>query len=290
MLGYWFFRILCGIIGLLPFTMLYGLSNAIAWLLRVVIRYRLSVVKVNLQYAFPDMESQQLNQVVKASYRNLTDIILESLKSYSLNPDQIRKRYRVEVSEDMRNMLHGENTVTAFAPHYGNWEWGTITLPFAFEQTIYGLIKPVNNARTNRFILDNRGSTGTQMVSIYAKDKRVLDDPAIAKLVVYIADQNPSNTKKALRVHFFGKPCYALQGGDHFARKHGGPVIYLQIKRPKRGQYVITPRLISQDGSKHEEGELTQHYFNLLEAQIQEKPADWLWTHKRWKHQGIYGK
>ena len=29
---------------------------------------------------------------------------------------------------------------------------------------------------------------------------------------------------------------------------------------------------------------ITKTYIHLLEKQIKEKPEDWLWTHKRWKH------
>ncbi len=289
MIGYLLFRILIGLISLLPWAVIYRLSNFLAWVMHAVVKYRLDVINANLDYALPDLSPQERPALIKAIYLNLTDLILESLKSYSAAIDTIHSRYQVRSSPELQSHFDEGKDVTFFAAHYGNWEWGTLTLEERLPHHIIGLIKPVKNKRINAYIWRERGKTGTGMVSIYDKRKKLLfekgDRP---KGIVYIADQNPSKNAKALDVTLLDRPSKALHGGEGYARKYNTPVYYLQIVRISRGHYQVTPILISHDASDGVVGSLTQTYFDHLSAQLIADPSQWLWTHKRWKHQLDY--
>ena len=60
-------------------------------------------------------------------------------------------------------------------------------------------------------------------------------------------------------------------------------VFYIDVERPRRGQYVFTYKLMTREPSKMEHGELTRRYFELLEENIRRNPVIYLWTHDRWK-------
>lgn len=288
MIGYLCFRLFVLIIGFLPFSLLYKLSNGLAWILGSVVKYRRSVISANLDYALPNLPSSEKQRIIKASYVNLCDIILESFRSYTTSNAVIQKRYRVHNPDFLKDYHKQGVPITAFASHYTNWEWGTITLPLALDHTIIGLIKPLTNKYIHDYIIKARGKNGTLMVSIYEKEKSLLYEERVNKLVVFIADQNPSNKAKAIPIKLFGKDTLALQGGELYARKTGSPVIILTINRVKRGHYEVIPKLLTHDPSSEDYGVLTQQYFNHLEGQIRHTPEYWLWTHKRWKHEKIY--
>jgi len=291
MIGYFLFRLLIGFISLLPWSVIYKLSNFLAWVMGSLIKYRINVINTNLEYALPDLPDNERAATIKGIYRNLTDVILESLKSYSAPLKQIHKRYEVSSSDELQAHFDEGKDVTFFAAHYGNWEWGTLTLEDKLPHHIIGLIKPVKNQRINDYIWRERGKTGTGMVSIYDKRKRLLfekgDRP---KGIVYIADQNPSKNAKALDVKLLNRPSKALHGGEVYARKYNNPVYYIEIVRVSRGHYTVKPILISNDASSGELGSLTQAYFDLLSKQLISDPTQWLWTHKRWKHHLDYKK
>lgn len=288
--GYIFFLALNALISILPFRLVYLFSNFIAWLLGSVFSYRKDVIIKNLNFAFPEFSEKEINKLLKPIYRNFSDILVESFKSSFTSPKIINKRYKFLSNKEFNSIENTKNGIVVFAAHYANWEWGTITLQQQTPFQVIGLIKPLANKYIDRFIAKHRSKIGTGLVDIYGpKDAiyAIYDRPSS---IVYIADQNPSNKAKAQIVNFFGKETYALHGAANFAIKHPQkPVWFYNIERIDRGQYTVTPQKIA-DGN--EEGMtkqiLTQRYFDLLEAQIRKNPANWLWTHKRWKSQINY--
>ena len=42
--------------------------------------------------------------------------------------------------------------------------------------------------------------------------------------------------------------------------------------------------IISEDGSEFKDVELTRMYRDFLEKNIRQQPANYLWSHRRWKH------
>ena len=59
-LGYFFFRTIVFLFWLLPFSIIYRLSDALAWLLYRVVKYRRKVVEEQLLRAFPDKNAAEL--------------------------------------------------------------------------------------------------------------------------------------------------------------------------------------------------------------------------------------
>ena len=55
------------------------------------------------------------------------------------------------------------------------------------------------------------------------------------------------------------------------------------MKRVKRGYYEMTFIPICMNASEHAPEEILRKYYDLLEEEITETPANWLWSHKRWK-------
>jgi KDO2-lipid IV(A) lauroyltransferase len=52
----------------------------------------------------------------------------------------------------------------------------------------------------------------------------------------------------------------------------------------KRGYYTLKYEEVCIDSRGKEEGQISRKHSGILENVIQEEPAYWLWTHKRWKH------
>ena len=66
-------------------------------------------------------------------------------------------------------------------------------------------------------------------------------------------------------------------------KKFGYPVFYLYITREKRGYYHVVMKTIAAQPKETAEGEITTAYAHVLEQNITEQPAMWLWTHDRFK-------
>ena len=86
-----------------------------------------------------------------------------------------------------------------------------------------------------------------------------------------------------LRLHSRLHQAAFLHGPEKHARINDYPVVFVAIKRVKRGYYEITLSVLADDPRQLAEGEITRRYAQNMEKMIREYPADWLWSHKRWK-------
>lgn len=288
MLGYLIFRSIGIIFIIIPFRVLYVFSDFLAFISTYLIGYRKKVIEVNLSIAFPDLSPKEKRSLIYKTYQNLFDIFVESFKSYSVKPEKLEKRFKVVNTELLDSLFEEGTNVITFASHTNNWEWGPVILPLAFQHYVIGLIKPLKNKRIYNYVTKARGVTGCGLHSIYDSHDTLNADYDRPKMIIYIADQNPSNKEKAIPVKFFNTETLCLHGGEKMARRTNYPVFNLLNRRVKRGYYEIEPVLITMDPSQLSPNELTQKYMTQLEKSLEGQPSSWLWTHKRWKHSHSY--
>ena len=60
---------------------------------------------------------------------------------------------------------------------------------------------------------------------------------------------------------------------------------YMKIDKVKRGFYEVELITLTTEAKTHQDFEITDLYFNQLEAQIINRPEYYFWSHRRWKHQ-----
>ena len=128
-IGYIFFRIIVFIFSIIPFWLLYKIADFLAWVLKTVVGYRKKVVLAQLKLAFPHKSDKEIQKIMHDSYKNLADIIVESIKGFTMSETDYRKRF-IFVNPEVANQLHkqGKSSIHV-AAHYGNWEWGAMTYP-----------------------------------------------------------------------------------------------------------------------------------------------------------------
>ena len=101
---------------------------------------------------------------------------------------------------------------------------------------------------------------------------------------MYPADQAPYRyAGKHFIGDFMNQPTNAMQGSMGVACKLSHSVLYMQMKRVKRGLYEMTFIPICEDASQMTPEAILRKYYDLLEEEIKQTPANWLWSHKRWK-------
>lgn len=217
-------------------------------------------------------------------YRHLGDVLLESAKGYSLNAKEVLERYKI-INPDFLDTYYNEGkTLICLASHYGNWEWGMLSVGLQLKYHMLALYKPLSNPYVNSHINRMRERLKMNLVSIY--DTRQSFESVKQKPTAYIManDQNPSNKVKAIWVDFFGIDTACLHGAEYYAKKYNMPVIFFDVRKPKRGYYTLEIKLISDNPATEAADAITIRYMKILEEVIKEKPEYWLWSHKRWKN------
>jgi len=278
------FRLSVLLIAHLPFRALYALSDAAAFVLGRVLRYRGKVVSGNLARAFPEKSEEEIDLICGRFYRHLADIFVEGLKGLYISREEVLRRYRF-VNPELVNRIFDEGRhVFAMPAHYGNWEWGVLSFALQVKHDVIGVYKPIHNPLIERFMARRRTRFGLQLAPFYETRKTMENPPSRPALYIMMSDQSPSNGKKAQWVQFLNQDTACLHGADYWGRKLDYPALFMDVQRVRRGFYEITFTELLTNPAQSEETDLTRAYMQKLEAVIRAKPEDWLWSHRRWKH------
>ena len=282
-IAYFILRIIVGLFSLLPMSWLHVLSNFISFLLQHIFRYRKSVVQTNLKNAFPNKSGSELKSIEKVFYKNLSDIILEGIKGLTLSRPELEKRFQYLNIDLVNEEFEKGKSVIIIASHIANWEWGVLSFDFWTKGQVVGIYKPLKNQLIDNYYNDQRKQWGLQLTSMAQTGRSIIERKNESTVFVFIADQTPSDVHNAQWFNFLNQDTPFLHGVDKIARKTNYPVFNTDIQRVGRGQYEVTFEKLSDEPRDLKPGALTERYAKALEKIIQQRPGNWLWSHKRWK-------
>jgi KDO2-lipid IV(A) lauroyltransferase len=282
-IAYFLVRLAVPVFGHLPFGVLYRISDLISWVLHKVVGYRRKIVRQNLERSFPDWDAGRIDAIERDFYRHLADLLVEGVKGLLIGKEELLRRYRFTNPELLNVWAEKGRHVFAMPAHYGNWEWGVLSFPVQIDHEVVGIYKKLHNPLIARYIDSRRTRFGLQLVPIQLTRKAFEHPPADPTLYIMMSDQTPSNAFKAQWVEFLNQDTACLWGADRWARRLDYPVFFMDIQRVKRGFYEITFSELELEPTQTEEASITRAYMHKLEEVIRKNPADWLWSHRRWK-------
>ena len=282
-----FFRLLSR----LPFSILYGISDVLYFLLLYIIRYRRQVILENLRLSFPEKSPAAIYLIMKGFYHNLADLIVETMKLPSLTAEDLKERVRFTNAHLVIEQLQAGQVVIGMASHQSNWEW----LPSA--AVLYGMpadsvYKPLTSPFFEKLMQSVRSIFGAVPVPMNSLPRRMATHKNVPRIIALVADQVPNVPEQAYWTDFLHQDTPFYPGTERLARSRNFPVFYVELARIRRGYYEATFTQVGKPPyNTTPVGTLLEHYRDLLEATIQKYPSDWLWSHKRWKHwRGKYEK
>ncbi|WP_369048668.1 lysophospholipid acyltransferase family protein [Tenacibaculum sp. UWU-22] len=273
------------LISILPFRILYGLSDLFFILLYYVIGYRKKVVYANLKLAFPEKSEEELKKLTKKTLHHFTDFIFESIKTFTISKNAIKKRYKYKNIEVL-TALEKENRGVIFTGiHYANWEW-VIYLAQLTTLLPVGVYTKVENKYYEKMIKSSRTKFGAVLRRTSDTIKGIITDKKnkINGLYFMLSDQSPQLDKAKYWTTFFGVEVPVIVGPEMLAKKHNFIVVNFTVFRVKRGFYEVELETITTEPKKFNDFEITDIYLKKAEEHIRKQPEFYLWTHKRFKH------
>lgn len=284
MVSYLFLRFMILLVRLMPFKVMYIFSDLIYFLIYHIIGYRRKVVSSNLRSSFPEKNDKEIITLTRKFYHHLCDISLESIKGFTMSPNELVRRHHI-LNPELANYFYDKGISVVTVPgHYNNWEWGSLSPGLQIKFPIVGFYKPMSNKRVDAYAKRHRAKFNTTLASI--KETALTFEKLSSSLHAFImaADQSPSNLKECYWIDFLHHDTAWLHGPEKYSRKYNLPVIYVDIQKVKRGFYDLTLVTLTENPSSLPDGEITRLYVQQLEKSIKQEPAYWLWSHRRWKH------
>lgn len=280
---YYLYVGLLGALARLPLSWLYGVSDALCWVMLHVWHYRRRIVRKNLAAVFPDATDEQRLEIERSFYHHLCDLIVEIIKLLHISDAELERRIEARGSEIVDAIAQDGHPTFVLMGHFGNWEWA---------QHVYSLfVEPILCTQIYRPLRDTAAENLFQRIrarfdSTCLRQKHAYRSILTMKregqpfLVAFLADQHPNSGVMRHWTDFLGQDSAYITGAEDLGRKVDARYIYLDIEQPSRGHYRMTCRLI-----EPVEGEVypyTIGYLRMMEASIRKQPALWLWTHNRW--------
>lgn len=275
------------ILSLLPFCILYVLSDLAYYIMYYVVRYRRDIVRHNLTTSFPDKSEAEIVRIERKFYHWLCDYFVETIKLLSISDKELRRRFNIIGADKVEEYFKAGQDCAALLGHYCNWEWLSCTGMALPEGRKIGLVyKPLRSKQFDNLFRRIRSSQPSSIVvpkNGILRELVKLRRDNIRSLFGYIADQGPRYNNIHLWLPFLNHDTGVFTGSERIIRKMKNAVFYVEMARPRRGYYTATFHLITDNAANVAENELTTKFFQMLEQTIQREPAYYLWTHNRWK-------
>lgn len=268
----------------MPFPVFYLFSDFVSFFLGRVLKYRRNVVLSNLKIAFPEKSPNELSKITNGFYKNLADVILEGIRGNAMSEKQLLKRFVIENQKVIDNIYDQGKEVIILGGHNSNWEWGAASTS-KMKHKAAVLYKPLTNKYIDSYLKRKRARFGVDLVPIYQTGRYFIKKKENLTAYFMVADQSPSNLKKAIWIDYFNKKTAFLHGPQQYFQSLNLPVVFFNVNREKRGYYKLKITELVADPTKIRAEELTVRYANLLEENIRKSPEEYIWSHKRWKHE-----
>jgi KDO2-lipid IV(A) lauroyltransferase len=273
------------LLSVVPFRLLYIISDGLYLLLYYVIGYRKEVVHSNLTNAFAQKTPAEILTLEKNFFRYFCDLLLETFKTLSITPEKMLQHCSIDPAATLLfDQLAAENkSIIIVMGHTGNWEWAGNTFSLCCKHQLYVIYHPLANKYFNGLICRMRERFGTRLIPMKETFRDIVKNRHELTATAFIADQSP-NPNNAHWMKFLQQDTAVFMGTERIAKKIKYPIVFVSVKRLTRGYYTLIAELLQSPPYADNDGTITEIHTKKLEADILAQPETWLWGHKRWKH------
>lgn len=271
------------LVGSLPLPVLYAIGAVLAAFVRYGLRYRVGVARDNLRRCFPLWPGAEVQRVLNEHYRRQGELAAEILKLGAIGREALRARVRYLDFAPVHAHLAAGQSVLLLSSHQCNWEWLLQTTAMEAGVPFFAGYKPPRSGASDRSVLRLRGRFGVHMLAA----KRLLRELARQRrqthAVGMMADQMPTTSAGRVWLSFLGRETAFFPGPAEIARICRYPTYFVGMRRVRRGFYESRIEPIAMAGEVLDATQFTARYAARIEAAVKSAPADWAWTHRRWK-------
>ncbi len=274
------------LISILPFRLLYILSDCIYIIVYYVIGYRKKTVRKNLSIALAHLSEKERLIIEKKSYHHLCDMFLEMVKTMSISEKEINKRFAFTNLDFYKSYERKGKSIALMASHYASYEW-VLSMNKHIDFRGIGIYKKIANPHFDKLVKNIRSKYKAYLITT-KETKDTIEynyKNNILSIYGFASDQTPRWSENNMYWHhFLGKETPIHTGAEVLAKKYDLNVLFLKVRKVKRGYYQATFELLSENVKEVPDYKISEDFMGRVEKLILEAPEYYLWTHKRWKH------
>ena len=270
----------------LPLGALYVVAEGVYFLLAYVVRYRWKVVVANLHNSFPEKSPAEVERIGKAFYWHFAQVMVETVKLAVMPAAELKRRVVFRNPEVFERHFRAGRMALGLSSHAGNWEWVLTSGAVWLSANVSGIYKPLNNPFFEYFMTYLRTRTGASLVPMRDTLRHMVQSRGQTRVVSLLSDQSAGPEDRPYWTTFLNQESGFYTSADRLAAKFKCPVVYVCIRRVRRGYYEMElTELYDGDSPLPADAfPITDAFVRHLEQDIRAAPEQYLWTHRRWKH------
>jgi KDO2-lipid IV(A) lauroyltransferase len=286
LIEYIIFECIGFVLRLLPLEYVQAAGGAVGEFLGATLGYRRSVAMDNLRNAFPEKSEEELEQIMRGSFRNVGISLFEFMYFPRLSAKDIKNLIVLDNAQAISEAHAAGKGIILLTAHFGNWELMAQSVPVVTGIPVSVIVKPQANRFVDRQVNIWRRQFGNRDVPMENSIRELLRALQERRAIGIVGDQTAA--KESIRVSFFGREVPTYEGPAMFCLKTGAPMIQgVAIRQPDgkyKGHFVPVKSDDLKGYNKVNITELTKRHVAITEEIIRQYPDQWMWMHKRWKH------
>ncbi len=244
----------------------------------------------NLRYAFPQHSPDEIDALVLASYEHLAMAGVEIMRMpRTLSPTNYGDYVRCppDVRARFDEWWKFERPLVVVTGHFGNWEIiGYATGLMGFTANV--IARKLDNPYLDRWVTALRESTGVKMLDKNTDFDGIQRTLETGGSLGVVGDQDAGS--KGLFVNFFGRPASTFKSIALLSLEYNAAILVVGMARtghPLQYQLYLEDEILPEDYARDPDAirSITERYSTALERMIRRYPEQYLWMHRRWKHQ-----
>jgi len=271
-----------------PLPVLYAVGWFLYGVTFHIVRWRRDQVEGDVARAFPERTPAQRADIVRRSYLNLADVVMEAVWGFGASAEALKRRVKFENPEIIDRCVAARQSVVLLTPHYCNWEWLLLAGGASFGLPIDAVYQTQRVRSVDRFLRDARSRFGGKPIPREEFVYELLSRAGTARGYGLIADQTPRPEDRKHWTRLLNRDTAFFVGAEKVARFLDAPVLYVAMRRVRRGHYSVRLLPLAEPPYGTEEGgddsPIMERFARKLEQAVEESPAEWLWIQKRWKY------
>lgn len=271
-----------------PLGLLYGIGWVVDLIIYHLLRWRRDQVEGDVAKAFPDKPADERAAIVRASYRNLAEIVMETFWGFGASADELRRRVVFENPEVVDRCAAAKQSVVLLTPHFCNWEWLLLAGGATFGLPIDAVYQTVRLRSVDAFLRDARSRFGGRPFPREDFVYELMARAGTPRAYGLIADQTPPPSQRKHWTRMLNRDTAFFVGAESITKFLDATVLYVDMRRVRKGHYAVRFTVLAEPPYEAEvgpdESPIMEAFARQLERAVIERPAQWLWVQKRWKY------
>ncbi len=235
----------------------------------------------NIKKAFPNYTENQVKEVIKNMWSNYGRIFAEYIFISHFRNKNLSKNIEIEGIKVIEKIKEKKENVIFVSGHFNNFE----LMAMEIERSginLAAIYRPLNNIFINKFMENIR----KKYICKHQLKKGVSGVRESLKLfkkgysIALMLDQRVS---EGIRVNFFNEPALTTTIPAQFVKKFKCKIVPIYIERYNKFYFKLKIKEPILFNENEGEENITLKLNKIIEEMIISNPAQWIWSHNRWK-------